>query len=119
MEKVDFDFFAVIEVFDDSVSKFGESARTDITADIFIVFVHEEEDVGAFKILEERDIDVGEILSVIAFGRNSARVVNDFIATAFKIASPVSGTFLEFGTSCDDEFLHNLYSWPEVWAISF
>lgn len=107
LEKVDFNFFAVIEIFDDGVSEFGESARADVAANIFVIFIHQEEDVGAFKILEEGNVDVGEIFGVVAFGGNGTGVIDDFVAATFKITSPVGGAFLELGTSCNDEFFHN------------
>lgn len=108
LEDVDFDFFAVIEIFDDGIGEFRESARANVTTDVFIIFVHKEKDISAFKILEKRDIDVGKVFGIVTFGRYGARIINNFITATFEITSPVSGTFLEFGTSCDDKFFHDL-----------
>lgn len=113
LEKVDFDFFAMVEVFNNGVSEFGEGAWANVAADVFVVFIHEKENVGAFEILEEGNVNVSEIFGVVTFGRNDAWIINDFVATTFKIASPVGGAFLEFRTSCDDEFLHIAFILPQ------
>ncbi len=60
LQKVDFDFFAVVEVADDGVSHLGDGARANVAADTIFVFVHEEKDVGAVEILIKTRIDIGD-----------------------------------------------------------
>ena len=108
LENIDFDFFTTVEIGDNSISELGEGAGANVTTDVVFVFVHEEENVGAINILVEGDVNVGEIGGIISFFGDRGRKINDFVTPALKVAAPVSGTFLKFGVTSDNEFFHRL-----------
>ncbi len=94
LEEVDFDFFATIKIGNDGIGEFGESTGSDVAASVVMVFIHKKEDISTINILEEGNIDILEVFGVITFGRHLAREVDDFVATTFEIAPPVSGALL-------------------------
>lgn len=98
------------------------------------VFVHDKENIGTVKISPEAFVSAKKALGVSAVVRaerlariktrnwavlggvfanvgvvleNWGRPVNDFVATALKITSPVDGTFVKFGATANNEFFHN------------
>lgn len=134
LEEVDFGLVMVVEIISNDVLEFGVSTDTNVAVDIMMVFVHDEEDIGAVEILPEAlvgaeeafgigavarlqrsagietgDGAVGDKIVINSFGvviKNGRWPVNDFVATSFKVASPIDGAFVKFGASANDEFFH-------------
>lgn len=117
LEDVDLDFAAAIEVVNDGVGDLGDHAAADVAFDAVLIFIHEEESVGLVEVLIEALVDLGEALAVIVVARgeptsegeawgglgfvdglglggNRARPVDDFVAAAFEVATPVEGAFV-------------------------
>ncbi len=133
LEDVDVDLAAAIEVADDGVGDLGDHAAADVAFDAVFVFVHEEKGVGLVEILVEALVDFGLALGVIVvargeptaereargglgfvgsfgFGRDRAGPVDDFVAAAFEVTTPVEGTLVELRAAGDNEFFHDLTS---------
>lgn len=122
---VDFDFATTVEIIDDGVGDLGDHAAADVTFDAVFIFVHEEEGVGLVEVFVETLVDLGEALTVIVvtrgeptaegktwgglglvdgvwLGGDGAGPVDNFVAAAFEVATPVEGAFVEFGAAGDD-----------------
>lgn len=129
LQEVNLDFAAAIEVADDSVGEFGESARADVARNAVFVFVHDKESIGLVEVFVELLIKLrhtfgvigiagadnlaeGEARSRRSFGeeilvlKKRARPVDYFIATTFEIASPVESTLVQFRTTRNNKFFH-------------
>ncbi len=121
-ENIDLGFAAAIEIVDDGVSNLGNHAGADIAFDAVFVLVHKEESVGLIEIFVKTLVDFGLAFGVIIitrgepaaerkagsglsfvggfwFGRDGARPINDFVAAAFEIATPVKCAFVELGAA--------------------
>jgi len=134
LEKINLGLVVMVEVVSDDMLELGIGASTDVAGNIMTVFIHNEEDVGAVKVLPEALVGAKETFSVSAVIRsewlarikardwtilggvfvgvgiilkNWGRPVDDLVATTFKITSPVDGTFVKFGATANNEFFHD------------
>lgn len=129
-KNLDVDFAAAVKVADDGIGKFRKGARANIAFGVVAVFVHEEKDVGLVEMLVIILVALGEAIgiSIVARGENTTkrktgsgrnfgreifvfedrtRPVDDLIAAAFEVATPVECAFVEFGAARDNKFFHN------------
>lgn len=134
LEEIDFGLVMVIEIISDDMLEFGIGTSADVTSNAVVVFIHDEEDIGAVEVFPEAFISAEEAFGVgaVAFGerlagvearnravfdgivngvriilKNGSRPINDRITATFEIAPPVDGTFVEFGATTNNEFFHN------------
>ncbi len=121
---------AAIEIVDDAIGELGDGAGADVTFDAVFIFVHDEVKIGLIEMFVELLIELSHAIGVGGIARAnkatereawSGRLlgeevfvfeertgpVNDFIAAAFKIATPVECTFVKFATAGDNEFFHD------------
>lgn len=139
LKEINLGLMVMVEVISNDVLEFGIGASTDIAGDIVAVFVHDEENIGAVKILPKAFVGAKETLGISTVARSEglARVearnwsvldgvfigvgiilenwswpINDFVTATLEITSPVDGTFVKFGATADNEFFHNLNSPP-------
>ncbi len=139
LKEINLGLMVMVEVISNDVLEFGIGASTDIAGDIVAVFVHDEDNIGAVKILPKAFVGAKETLGISTVARSEglARVearnwaildgvfigvgiilenwgwpINNFVTATLEITSPVDGTFVKFGATADNEFFHNLNSPP-------
>lgn len=116
-QDIDFGFFAAIEIANDDVSKLGDGTGADVALDAVFIFVHEEEGIGLVEVFIEAFVEIGEALGVVGisglepaaereagsglgfvkgffFERDGGGPVDDVVATAFEVASPIERTLV-------------------------